>query len=164
MSEKLDGVRALWDGFNLKSRNGKLIDCPDWFTSQLGKCPLDGELYIGRNSLENLNSLLNSGNSAGNPAWNSVKFHVFDLPESKDYFENRILNIREISLPAHVEIVPREKCSGNGHLLSKLESIVAVLQLEIEKKEGGEGLMVNQPYSQYVPHRTDTLLKIKVNI
>jgi len=32
MSEKLDGIRAYWDGENLLSRNGKVIHAPQWFT------------------------------------------------------------------------------------------------------------------------------------
>ena len=32
-SEKLDGMRAFWDGSELLSRNGKRIAAPDWFTA-----------------------------------------------------------------------------------------------------------------------------------
>lgn len=32
VSEKLDGVRAYWDGKNLISRNGNVFAAPLWFT------------------------------------------------------------------------------------------------------------------------------------
>ena len=32
VSEKLDGVRAIWNGEKLHFRSGKLISAPDWFT------------------------------------------------------------------------------------------------------------------------------------
>ena len=35
MSEKLDGVRAYWDGRRFLSRQGNLYHAPDWFTKDL---------------------------------------------------------------------------------------------------------------------------------
>src|SRR5262249_25649064 len=48
MSEKLDGVRAYWDGRQFLSRLGNLFHAPDWFVAGLPEVPLDGELWIGR--------------------------------------------------------------------------------------------------------------------
>src|SRR5947209_4846684 len=49
MSEKLDGVRAYWDGRQFLSRLGNLYHAPDWFTAGLpADVPLDGELWIDR--------------------------------------------------------------------------------------------------------------------
>src|SRR5205809_6855024 len=73
-SQKLDGVRAMWDGgvsrgllasevpwanvekdyryieenraTGLWSRLGKVIHAPDWFLDQLPLYPMDGELWI----------------------------------------------------------------------------------------------------------------------
>src|SRR5512146_1443494 len=44
MSEKLDGVRAYWDGRQFLSRLGNLYHAPDWFGEGLPAVPLDGEL------------------------------------------------------------------------------------------------------------------------
>jgi len=46
MSEKLDGVRAYWDGKQFLSRQGNLYHAPAWFTEHLPAVPLDGELWI----------------------------------------------------------------------------------------------------------------------
>src|SRR5438045_3542568 len=48
LSEKLDGVRAYWDGRALISRLGNRFHAPDWFLEGLPETPLDGELWIGR--------------------------------------------------------------------------------------------------------------------
>ena len=42
VSEKLDGVRAIWDGETLRFRSGKQINAPKWFVDGLPKTPLDG--------------------------------------------------------------------------------------------------------------------------
>ncbi len=48
LSEKLDGVRAYWDGGRFFSRQGNLFHAPDWFTEKLPPVPLDGELWLAR--------------------------------------------------------------------------------------------------------------------
>ena len=48
LSEKLDGVRAYWDGRQFLSRLGNLFHAPDWFVDGFPSVPLDGELWIDR--------------------------------------------------------------------------------------------------------------------
>src|SRR5829696_5472341 len=52
MSEKLDGVRAYWDGRRLISRLGNTFHAPDWFLEGFPESPLDGELWIGRKQFQ----------------------------------------------------------------------------------------------------------------
>ncbi|NQW99944.1 DNA ligase, partial [bacterium] len=52
MSEKLDGVRALWNGRELMTRNGNVILAPGWCTSALPAVSLDGELWAGRGGFQ----------------------------------------------------------------------------------------------------------------
>ena len=52
MSEKLDGVRAYWDGAQFLSRQGNRYHAPDWFTAGLPDEPLDGELWLGRKKFQ----------------------------------------------------------------------------------------------------------------
>ena len=51
VSEKLDGIRAYWDGSNLLTRQGKIINAPKYFTQNLPSFALDGELYTRRGDL-----------------------------------------------------------------------------------------------------------------
>ena len=64
VSEKLDGVRAVWDGRVLRFRSGNVINAPQWFIDGLPKVPLDGELWLGRGRFERL-----SGISARRSRW-----------------------------------------------------------------------------------------------
>jgi DNA ligase-1 len=48
MSEKLDGVRAFWNGHNFYSRNNNIFEAPKWFKEKMPWFPLDGELWMGR--------------------------------------------------------------------------------------------------------------------
>src|SRR6516162_1055509 len=52
LSEKLDGVRAYWDGKQFLSRLGNLYHAPDWFLAGLPSEPLDGELWLGRKAFQ----------------------------------------------------------------------------------------------------------------
>ena len=58
MSEKLDGVRAYWDGQQLVSRQGNLFAAPAWFTEKLPPFELDGELWIARGHFEKTLSIV----------------------------------------------------------------------------------------------------------
>ena len=53
-SEKLDGVRAYWDGRNLLSRNGKIIATPGGWSAHFPPFALDGELYTARGEFEKI--------------------------------------------------------------------------------------------------------------
>ena len=153
MSEKYDGIRGYWNGNKLLSRQGKEINYPEWFTKDLpSDISLDGELWMGRNTIEKLTTLINS-TKINEDNWKLVKFMIFDLPKSKEPFESRIEQLAMITLPSHAIIVNHEKCKGNDHIFDRMKSIT---------NENGEGLILNEPNSFYTNERTNSLLKIKV--
>lgn len=152
MSEKLDGVRGFWDGKSMKSKNGKDIHCPNWFTEGLPGICLDGELWMGRGTLEKSVATINSGNP-DHQNWKSMKFMVFDLPDSTEPYESRMEAMKQLKLPAHAQVVESSICPGNEYLLKSLSDI---------SNKGGEGYMLNKPKSLYVQQRTNTMLKVKV--
>jgi DNA ligase-1 len=49
LSEKLDGMRAIWKNGRFVTRNNKTINYPDFFTEGWPHDTLDGELWLGRN-------------------------------------------------------------------------------------------------------------------
>ena len=57
ISEKLDGVRARWDGKQLISRGGHIFMAPTWFIQDFPEQPLDGELWMGRGLYEDVVSI-----------------------------------------------------------------------------------------------------------
>ena len=58
VSEKLDGVRAIWTGTALLTRNGKRLNAPKWFTDSMPDIRLDGELWMGRGTFDKLVSTI----------------------------------------------------------------------------------------------------------
>jgi DNA ligase-1 len=48
LSEKLDGMRMIWTGSKMYSRNGNVINFPKFFVEGWPKSYLDGELWLER--------------------------------------------------------------------------------------------------------------------
>lgn len=153
MSEKLDGVRALWDGERFVSRLGNAYLAPDWFTAALPKIPLDGELFAGRGQFQLAVSIARQINAG--ERWSSLRFVIFDGPQLQGSFEDRYRQLSELVPEGgwpHAEILPHAPCPGADALDAEVDRIEAL---------GGEGVMLRQPGSVYVAGRSDTLLKVK---
>lgn len=153
MSEKLDGVRAYWDGRQFLSRQGNLYHAPAWFTDGLPNVPLDGELWIDRKKFQRTVSIVRRQDKSD--LWKEVRFLVFDAPASAGPFEDRLVFVEQALAGASLKFAqPHE------HVPCKdLESLRA--ELARVESLGGEGLMLRQPGSKYVAGRSSTLLKVK---
>ncbi len=153
MSEKLDGVRAYWDGRRFISRLGNKYLAPDWFLEGLPDTPLDGELWIGRKSFQRTTSIVRRQDKPD--LWREVKFLVFDAPALKEPFERRIEACRDLlasRAPKFAAWHAHQLCQGLDHLKAELERVNGL---------GGEGLMLREPGSLYQVGRSSTLLKVK---
>ena len=153
MSEKLDGVRAYWDGKQLLSRQGNLLHAPDWFLEKLPDVPLDGELWLARKSFQKTVSIVRRQDKSDH--WKQISFLVFDAPALAEPFERRLAfltdTFRKQQHP-HAKLHPHELCRDIDHLKQELARVEGL---------GGEGLMLRQPGSKYEIGRSFTLLKIK---
>jgi DNA ligase 1 len=153
MSEKLDGVRAYWDGRQFLSRQGNVFHAPDWFVTALPDVALDGELWIGRKQFQRTVSIVRRQDRSDH--WKEVRFLVFDAPRLTDGFEERLKFLAE-TLEAgqqpYARLHEHGRCMGPAQLREELARIEAL---------GGEGLMLRQPGSKYEVGRSFTLLKIK---
>lgn len=153
MSEKLDGVRAFWDGKQFLSRQGNLFHAPDWFVKGLPNVALDGELWIGRKQFQRTVSIVRRQDKSDH--WKDVRFLVFDAPRCDGGFEARLKFLAE-SLQAerqpYARLHEHQRCQGLPQLREELARVEAL---------GGEGLMLRQPGSVYEVGRSSTLLKIK---
>ncbi|CAN5758944.1 hypothetical protein BH23PLA1_BH23PLA1_27610 [soil metagenome] len=153
ISEKLDGVRAYWDGKGLLSRLGNPFYAPDWFTAGLPEVPLDGELWIGRRAFQRTVGIVRRQDRS--ELWKEVRFVAFDAPTIDAPFEECRTFLRahvERHRPPHVRAHEHEVCRDLEHLRAELARVEAL---------GGEGLMVRRPGSRYEVGRSPTLLKIK---
>jgi DNA ligase-1 len=88
ISEKLDGVRAFWDGKQFLSRQGNLFHAPGWFVAGLPDEALDGELWIGRKQFQRTVSIVRRQDQSD--LWKDVRFLVFDAPRCDGGFEARL--------------------------------------------------------------------------
>src|SRR5271167_4677561 len=78
ISEKMDGIRAFWNGDKLISRRANSIACPSWFVDGLPKgTKLDGELWMGRKNFEKTLLAINSAQNES--LWKLIKYVVFDM-------------------------------------------------------------------------------------
>src|SRR5688572_4849780 len=89
ISEKLDGIRAYWDGTRLVSKQSKVISCPNWFVEGFPKMEMDGELWMGRGQYETLMATISSTNLESD-SWKSIQYVVFDLPKLEASYEERM--------------------------------------------------------------------------
>jgi DNA ligase-1 len=153
MSEKLDGVRAYWDGKQFLSRQGNLYHAPAWFIEGLPEVPLDGELWIGRKKFQRTVSIVRRQDQTD--LWKEVRFLVFDAPAASGGFEERIEFLKDALAKANLKFAgPHDhaRCKNLDHLRAELARIESL---------SGEGLMLRQPGSKYVAGRSATLLKVK---
>ncbi len=117
-SEKLDGVRAFWDGgksrgmqasevpysntvkdvnpqiaTGLWSRTGKVIHSPGWWLDKLPNMPLDGELFIGRGKFQETYSTIAKYNPDKN--WYKIAYKIFDSPPYSVFTSPRTIKVRD---------------------------------------------------------------------
>jgi DNA ligase-1 len=150
MSEKLDGLRAYWDGHRLISRLGNEFHAPDWFIKDLPDHPLDGELFLARKSFQKTTAIVRRQDKGDH--WKQIKFLIFDAPAHGGAFEERLKLIEALAVTTYAAAHPHVLCKSIDHLKDELARIEAL---------GGEGLMLRQPQSMYVAGRSATLLKVK---
>lgn len=156
VSEKLDGVRAIWTGKVLMSRQGNPIHAPNWFTDPLPEVWLDGELWSKRNDFEFIVSTVRK-NQPVDEEWRHIRYMIFDAPDHARLlpFEQRYLRYSQLVEKTNFDqLVAIEQFSvtDNQQLSSLLDKFVA---------KGAEGLMLHRKDAQFESGRTDNLLKLK---
>lgn len=152
MSEKLDGVRAYWDGSKFISRLGNEYHAPEWFKASLPKgVKLDGELFAGRKKFQETVSTVRKLVPDDNE-WLNISYMVFDAPEAPGTFEERMEYLNKICYAGSIKLLKQEVCNGVDHLRTELARVEAL---------GAEGLMLRQPGSKYEAGRSRTLLRVK---
>jgi DNA ligase-1 len=108
ISEKYDGVRALWDGRVLRHRSGRAVAAPASFLAALPAEPLDGELWLGRGRFEPLSALVRRSEPRERD-WQAVRYMVFDTPLAGLPFATRLerLGVLASTWRAPLELAPQ---------------------------------------------------------
>lgn len=154
VSEKYDGVRAIWDGKTLRFRSGRPVSVPAWFVAKLPSQALDGELWLGRGQFEALSGIVRK-TEPQDDEWRRVKYMIFELPDAPGTFAERAQRIKEIVAQAkwpQLVAVEQFRIADRSALKRKLDEVV---------RGGGEGLMLHLAAAPYVTGRSDVLLKLK---
>ncbi len=154
VSEKLDGVRAVWDGKVLRFRSGRMIAAPTWFTAKLPKEPLDGELWVGRGQFDVLSGIVRKAKPV-DVEWQKINYMVFELPAGSGSFKDRALAIESIvnaTAWSQLQAVEQMTIANRATLQAKLDDVVLA---------GGEGLMLHLANAPLTTGRSDALLKLK---
>ena len=127
VSEKLDGVRAVWDGRVLRFRSGRVVNAPAWFVAGLPPEPLDGELWLGRGRFEDLSGIVRRREPRDDD-WRPVRFMVFEQPGGEGSFTERIARLQAIVARAGVPwlaVVEQFRVADRPALQAKLDEVVA---------------------------------------
>lgn len=154
ISEKLDGVRAIWDGKTLRFRSGNLVNAPAWFIRDLPATPLDGELWMGRGSFERLSGVVRKEVPV-DTEWREVRYMIFELPGAAGDFSARVGQIRRVVATAKqpwLQAIEQFRVADATELQARMAAVV---------KTGGEGLMLHRADALYLTGRSDVLLKLK---
>ena len=155
-SEKLDGVRAYWDGRNLRSRNGKILAAPGGWSAHFPPFALDGELYTARGEFEKIQSIV-MDKTPSVTAWSEIKFYVFDVPEASGGLLERLSELEKFiaknpQVGQNLKIIKQVKVKDNAEFEAFAEAVIA---------KGGEGAVVREPNAPYERKRSKNALKYK---
>lgn len=200
-SEKLNGMRAIWDGgitrgmdadkvwfannlrerrleppkaTGLWSRHGKVIQAPDWFLDLLPNFPLDGELYDPKATFEGIVSDVKIGR------FQNLSYYIFDAPSYKSWLgttgliKTPTFNLFLDGKNCPKEDSPQSFLAAHNKLLNHgfRDPLVLLPQILVNNstlktffnsilKADGEGVMLRNAHSIWMPFRSNDLLKIK---
>lgn len=155
VSEKLDGIRAIWTGKELMTRHGRKIHAPEWFYDEFPKnIALDGELYLGRNKF-NVVQMTVMDHHKNKYLWEKIEYHVFDIPDATYLTFEEVQYILKNYLSTsckYLKVIHQTQVKDLDQLLELQKILVS---------QGAEGTMLRKPGSSYRVGETSNLLKFK---
>lgn len=169
----------------LWSRNGKVIYAPEYFLDNLPPIPLDGELYAGRGGFQLTESVVKD--HVPGAGWRGIKLHVFDSPPLSHFsIKGRIHTqgwetVLNFDTPAGRSLPESTQYYMAQEVLKKfpendsfklVEQTMLSVQTKVAEEQlaqmlaeevalGGEGIMLRNPSSYWLPYRSYDLLKVK---
>ncbi len=153
MSEKLDGIRAYWNGERLISRGGHDFKTPKWFTKDFPPFEIDGELWSRRGDFENISSIARK--QTPHDGWKQLTYNIFEIPNQKGGLLKRLRVLEEYLTKypnGYIRVIKQTTCRDSNHLKTYLKTI---------EEKGGEGVVVRDGKAPYINKRTSKALKVK---
>ena len=161
MSQKYDGVRAIWTGEEFLSRTGKKYFAPAWFTEHLPKgLVLDGELVAS--TLEKTTSIVRKLTPI-NEEWSQLRYVIFDSMGVGNYS----MRMRHVGDWMHrytddLRNTQRFNIADQWACGSRKDFDV---NFRVYRAKGCEGMMLRDPNGLYeYGKRSKTLYKVKEHI
>ena len=154
VSEKYDGVRAIWRDGHLRTRSGNLIHAPSWFTQDLPDTWLDGELWIGRQGFQAVTSAVLKSEPV-DEQWRQVRYMVFDAPGAGGPFSARARYYTQLIDAVnvdHLRAIDQHRFTSVDAFNHWYEDLLA---------QAAEGVMLHKADALFIPGRVDHLLKLK---
>lgn len=149
ISEKFDGVRGIWDGKEMFSKNGKKLAIPLCFAEKLAILELkdgefvEGELWADYGKFAEVSSLARRKNPTC-AEFESVKYLIFNaqLNESSDFLANlsKIQSILESHKTPQIRTITQHKFSSSKELQDFFDAVVA---------KGGEGVILRNSHTAF---------------
>lgn len=154
VSEKFDGVRALWDGRRLLTRGGLAVAAPPWFLQRLPPVALDGELWLGRGRFDALSGAVRR-QRPDRTEWRQIRYMVFELPGASGPFGERAAALVRLARDADFAGL----CAAAQATLPDRDTLQR--RLDEVTRQGGEGLMLHRADAPYATGRSPVLQKLK---
>ena len=177
MSEKYDGVRAIYLGNNiLVTTRGDRINVPENFFQDFPEdLPLDGELWIDYQRFSTISGLVRDRTTGplGDYRWDQVKYMVFDLPVNSsstlelksgcvhydysklDFLQRQMILddyfANHVSSDAHLKLVSQHHVTSQMELEKIYQTVIG---------HHGEGVIINTDDGLYT-HGRRTGYKLK---
>ncbi len=187
MSEKLDGVRAIWNGKQLLSRSGKEFSPPKCWLESLPEFGLDGELFIARGKFEEVLSVVSKQQhkceECACKEWQQIGYFIFDVPNACEYNttpslqSNTSENPKSCTLLERLSLLEKWLVQKNTNKLDSSASLKTPLHIIPQEiipnqkalesrlkditKNGGEGLVIRKNNAPYEKFRTNNAMKLK---
>ncbi len=147
MSEKLDGVRAYWDGEKLMSRSGRVLAIPSFFIKNFPKHKLDGELWSKRGDFANIISIVNR--KKPHDGWSSLTYNIFEVPNVDGNLTQRLSKVKTTK---YIKVIKQIEIKDKKDLQNFVKKVEML---------GGEGVVVRDASLDYYTGRTNKALKVK---
>ncbi len=154
MSEKLDGVRAYWNGKQLMSRNGQVFSAPKWFTADFPPFELDGELWLAHGQFEETVSIVKT--YLPDERWKKITYQIFEVPNQAGALLERlqVLKAYLTAFPSpSLRIIEQNTVQNDAQIQKRLSQVLTA---------GGEGLVLRHPQALYHTGRSSQALKVKL--
>lgn len=147
VSEKFDGIRGIWNGVDMLTKNGNRIEIPQCFRDKLANISLksgefiEGELWSGYHSFENTSKIIRLKNPKCED-YDNIKYLLFNakLDDSSDFLENLAKISSNLPPNSPISVIPQVKIHSANELDDLLKNIIS---------KGGEGLIVRDFHIAY---------------